>query len=53
MKYIAQPDDDDITTLRVPKRVRHKLGLCINGNENIDEGLERLLDVVIEKIPEL
>jgi len=50
MKYDPQPDDDDITTLRVPKRVRRKLGFLINGNENIDVGLERILDKQLEQI---
>ena len=44
MEYITQQGDEEITTLRVPKRVRRKLGLLINGNENIDVGLERILD---------
>lgn len=52
MKYVAQSDDQDITTLRVPKRVRRKLGYLINGNENIDVGLERILDALLIKLPE-
>lgn len=49
MEYQAQPDDDTVTTLRVPKRVRRKLGMLIDGNENIDVGLERLLDSMLIK----
>lgn len=50
MEYQAKPDDNDITTLRVPKRVRRKLGFLINGNENIDVGLERILDEQLVKV---
>jgi len=50
MEYISQSDDDVITTLRVPKRVRRKLGMLITGNENLDVGLERILDEKIIKI---
>ena len=49
MEYTSQIGDDEITTLRVPKRVRRKLGLLINGNENIDVGLERILDALLKK----
>ena len=42
--YQPQTDDDEITTLRVPRRVRRKLGSLINGNESLDKGLERILD---------
>lgn len=44
MNYEPQRDDEDITTLRITKRVRRKLGMCINKNETMDEGLERILD---------
>lgn len=37
-------DYSDITTITVPTRVRRKLGEVINHNENISEGLERILD---------
>ncbi len=37
-------DYTDITTITVPTRVRRKLGEVINHNENISEGLERILD---------
>ncbi len=50
MKYVPKSDDKEITTLRVPKRVRRKLGLLINGNETIDKGLERILDGQLELI---
>lgn len=52
MIYPAQDGDEDITTLRVPKRLRRKLGLCMNGNEKIPGGLERIIDAVLEKMPE-
>ena len=52
MKYVAQPGDDDITTLRVPKRLRRKLGMLVNKNDNLDTGLEKILDKYIEKLPE-
>lgn len=44
MKYVTQKDDEEITTIRVKKRVRHKLGYCVNGNETLEEGFERILD---------
>ena len=37
-------DYTDITTITVPKRVRRKLGEVINHNENIAQGLERMID---------
>lgn len=52
MKYIPHPDDEVVTTLRIPKRIRRKLGLLINKNENLDVGLERILDQHVEKLPE-
>ncbi len=51
MKYVSQEDDAIITTLKVPKRVRRKLGILIDGNENIDVGLERILDSLLEELP--
>ena len=44
MKYTKQTDDHTITTLRVRKRLRHKLGMLVNGNETLEEGLEKILD---------
>jgi len=51
-KLVLSPlgSDNDITTLRITKLIRRKLGLLIDGNETLDFGLERLLD---EKIAEL
>lgn len=48
MKYDPQPDDDKMTSMRVPKRVRRKLGLLMNGNEYVHDGLERILDGLIK-----
>lgn len=52
MQYIPHDDDEEITSLRITKRVRTKLGLLINGNEGINKGLERILDADLEKLPE-
>lgn len=50
MKYTPQEGDNDITTLRVTKRIRRKLGDLITGNETLDGGLERILDAQYSKI---
>lgn len=52
MKYVAKEGDDDFTTIRMQKRVRRKLGMLINNNTNLDDGLEQILDKYIEKLPE-
>ena len=44
IKYIHKKDEDKITTLRIIKRQRYKLGMLQNGNEKLDEALERILD---------
>ena len=33
-----------VTTLRIKKRQRYKLGMLQNGNESLAEALERILD---------
>lgn len=50
MQYETQPGDNDITTLRVTKRIRRKLGDLITGNETLEAGLERILDAQYIKI---
>jgi len=49
MNYTSQKDDEEITTIRVNKRTRRKLGLLINGNETREIGLERILDAEMNK----
>ena len=49
LEYVPQDGDDDITTLRVAKRIRRKLGMLMNGNENIDEAIERIFDDRLKK----
>ncbi len=50
MKYEPQDGDEAITTLRVTKRIRRKLGDLITGNETLDSGLERILDTQYAKL---
>jgi len=52
MKYVPQHDDDDSTTINIPKRVRRKLGLLVNKNDNLNVGLEKILDKHIKELPE-
>ncbi len=52
VKYIEQPDDNEATSLRVPRRVRRKLGFLVNSNDHLSYGLEKILDAELEKIPE-
>jgi len=47
MKYNPQADDKDIASLRVTKRTRRKLGMLINGNQTLDEGLEEILNKLL------
>lgn len=47
MEYELQPDDGEIASLRVTKRTRRKLGMLINGNQTLDEGLEVILDTLL------
>ena len=42
-------DDDIITSVLMPKRVRRKLGSLVNGNESLGVGLERILDDILTK----
>ena len=47
MKYITKADDNDIGSVRVTKRTRRKLGMLVDGNHTLDEGLELILDVLL------
>jgi hypothetical protein len=49
MKTATMVDEKSITTLRINKRIRRKLGELINGNETLDEGLERILDKALKE----
>jgi len=50
MKYIPQSNDEDISSIRVTKRTRRKLGLLVDGNHTLNEGLEVILDkLLLEK----
>ena len=50
MKWEHQSDDNEITTLRVTKGLRRKIGFLINGNETFDTGLEKIINEHIAKI---
>ena len=50
VKYEKQPGDEVITTLRITKRIRRKLGLLVNKNQNLDVGLEEILDLELAKL---
>lgn len=50
MNWKLKPDDEDIASIRVTKRTREKLGILITGNETLNTGLERILDVLIEDL---
>ncbi len=47
MEYVPQTDDNDIGSVRVTKRTRRKLGMLVDGNHTLDEGLEAILDVLL------
>lgn len=47
MKYVPQRDDNEIGSVRVTKRTRRKLGMLINGNQSLDEGLEEIVDKLL------
>ena len=44
LKYHNKKDEHIVTTLRIKKRQRYKLGMLQNGNESLNEALERILD---------
>ena len=44
LKYHNKRDEHIVTTLRVKKRQRYKLGMLQNVNESLNEALERILD---------
>jgi len=50
MKYTPQQGDSDITTFRIPKRVRRKLGLLVNKNTTLPAYLEKMIDKELKKI---
>lgn len=47
MEYEVQADDNDIGSVRVTKRTRRKLGMLVDGNHTLDEGLELILDKLL------
>lgn len=49
MEYEVKADDNDIGSVRVTKRTRRKLGMLVDGNHTLDEGLEQILDVLLAK----
>lgn len=49
MKYIPQPDDDVPTTVRMPKRVRRKLGMLTNKNTTLPQYLEYMCDKELKR----
>ena len=44
LKYHKKKDEHIITTLGVTKRHKYKLRMLQNGNETLNEALERILD---------
>ncbi len=50
MKYKPHVDDNEITTLRITKKIRRKLGYLVDHNETLDTGLEKILDIALEKL---
>ena len=44
LKYHKKKDEHIVTTLRIIKRQRYKLGMLQNGNESLEEALEKILD---------
>ncbi len=52
MKFEKMPNDEVITTLRITKRVRRKLGLITNGNQTLEKAFEALLDKQLALIPD-
>ncbi len=48
MKYIPQKDDNEISSVRVTKRTRRKLGMLIDGNQSLGKGLEDIVDKLLK-----
>jgi len=49
MKWPLEHDDKEDTTILISKGVRRKLGDNTTGNEKLAQGLERILDDLLEK----
>ncbi len=49
MKYIPQKDDNVPTTIRMPKRVRRKLGMLVDKNTTLPKYLEKMCDKELKK----
>lgn len=49
MKWVEQDGDEEDTTILITKGIRRKLGELTTGNEKLSEGLERILDKLIEE----
>jgi len=49
MKYTPQKGDEIITTLRITKRIRRKLGMVLDKNILLAPGLEAILDKELKK----
>jgi len=50
VRYIPEKNDDEPTTIRIPKRLRRKIGLLVNKNTTIPEYLEKLIDRQLKRL---
>ena len=49
LKYHKKKDEHIVTTLGVKKRHKYKLRMLQNGNETLEEALERILDKALAR----